>query len=200
MRIGIDFDNTIVCYDQVFHKVALEQGLIPADLPATKERVRDHLRATGREPAWTAMQGHVYGERMADVDPFPGALAFFRACRERDIAVFVISHKTRTPYAGPPHDLHAAALGWMDDHGFFDPERLGLTREHVFLEPTKRDKLLRIGAQQCTHFIDDLPEFLAEAEFPASARRIHFAPRGGGDPRFDPAAGWDEIAARLLGA
>ena len=48
-RIGIDFDNTIVCYDDVFHEVAREQGLIPNDLPANKGAVRDHLRAIGRE-------------------------------------------------------------------------------------------------------------------------------------------------------
>ena len=28
MRIGIDFDNTIVSYDALFHKVAREQGVI----------------------------------------------------------------------------------------------------------------------------------------------------------------------------
>ena len=41
MLIGIDFDNTIVCYDRVFHKAALEKGLIPADLPPSKGRVRE---------------------------------------------------------------------------------------------------------------------------------------------------------------
>jgi hypothetical protein len=26
MRVGVDFDNTIVCYDRVFHDVAVRQG------------------------------------------------------------------------------------------------------------------------------------------------------------------------------
>ncbi len=200
MRIGIDFDNTIVCYDRVFHLVALEQGVIPADLPQTKEKVRDHLRAVGQEPVWTAMQGYVYGQRMGDVDPFPGVLEFLRACREQGIAAFIVSHKTRTPYAGPPYDLHAAALGWMEARGLFAPDGIGLPREGVFLEPTKKDKLSRIGALGCTHFIDDLPEFLAETDFPAGVERIHFAPCGGGDARFSPCSGWPELTARLLGA
>ena len=55
LRIGVDFDNTIVCYDQVFHQVALEQGLIPPTLPVSKGGVRDHLRSVNNEDAWTAM-------------------------------------------------------------------------------------------------------------------------------------------------
>ena len=64
MHIGIDFDNTIVGYDSLFHRAALERGLIPPDLPATKSRVRDHLRRAGREDAWIELQGCVYGARL----------------------------------------------------------------------------------------------------------------------------------------
>ncbi len=201
MRIGIDFDNTIVCYDRVFHRVAREQGVIPADLPMTKERVRDHLRAVGQEPVWTAMQGYVYGKRMDDAEPFPGVLEFLRACRDRGVEAFIVSHKTRTPYAGPAYDLHAAALGWMEARGLFDPAGIGLLRERVFLEPTKVDKLARIGALGCTHFIDDLPEFLGEAGFPRGVTRLLFAPTGAGsaDPEVIHCASWTDIAGRIMG-
>ena len=55
MRIGVDFDNTIVCYDEVFHRVALERKLISPSLRVNKGAVRDHLRTIGREDAWTEM-------------------------------------------------------------------------------------------------------------------------------------------------
>jgi hypothetical protein len=29
MRIGLDFDNTIICYDAVFASAAVERGLLP---------------------------------------------------------------------------------------------------------------------------------------------------------------------------
>ena len=64
MRIGIDFDNTIVCYDDVFHKAASLQGLIPEGLPSSKNSVRDYLRKIGKEENWTRLQGTVYGSRM----------------------------------------------------------------------------------------------------------------------------------------
>jgi len=48
MRIGIDFDNTIACYDGVFHAAALERGLIPSELGRDKNSVRDYLNGAGR--------------------------------------------------------------------------------------------------------------------------------------------------------
>ena len=56
MRIGVDFDNTIACYDGVFHAAALERGLIPASVATDKTSVRDYLRALGRDAAFTELQ------------------------------------------------------------------------------------------------------------------------------------------------
>ena len=176
MIIGVDFDNTIVSYDAIFHRVAVERGLIPADVPRTKTAVRDHLRAQGKDAVFTELQGDVYGPRLVGAEMFPGVREFFSTCRERGVLVKIISHKTRHPYAGEPHDLHAAARGWLEHNEFFAADGVALPREEVFLEPTKAAKLERIAAEGCTHFIDDLPEFLAEPAFPAKAQRILFDP------------------------
>jgi hypothetical protein len=176
MRIGVDFDNTIVCYDALFHRVCRERDLIPAGLPVNKTDVRDHLRRIGREDDWTEMQGYVYGARMGEAEAFPGALDFFRACRSTSVDVCIISHKTRHPYRGEQHDLHRAAAAWLEQMGFHDPADIGLPRDRVFFELTKLDKLARIGREGCTHFIDDLPEFLAETAFPEAVDRILFDP------------------------
>src|SRR5262249_19597851 len=140
MKIGIDFDNTIVSYDSVFHRVALEQGLIAPAVPATKAAVRQALRDQGREEDWIAMQGYVYGARMLDAEPFPGVLAFFRraVAEGRDLAI--ISHKTSHPYRGPRYDLHQAAHDWLEQQGFYDPARIGLGRGRVYFELTKSAK------------------------------------------------------------
>jgi hypothetical protein len=174
MHIGVDFDNTIVCYDALFHKVAREQGLIPAEVPVNKSDVRNHLRRVGKEDAWTEMQGVVYGSRLVEASPYPGVIDFFQACRTAGIRVSIISHKTKHPFLGERHDLHAAAQGWLEQQGFFDPARIGLPRENAFFELTKQAKLERIARCGCTHFIDDLPEFLAEAGFSPGALRVLF--------------------------
>ncbi len=76
MRIGIDFDNTIACYDGVFHQAALERGLIPPDLARDKNSVRDHLNGSGRKDDFTELQGYVYGTRMELVSLYPGFAEF----------------------------------------------------------------------------------------------------------------------------
>ncbi len=197
MRIGIDFDNTIACYDNVFHAAALEVGLVPEALARDKTSVRDYLRETGREDAWTWLQGHVYGARMDLVSCYPGCRAFLRHAAQDGHQVFVISHKTRHPYRGPYHDLHAAARGFLARHA--------IPTEGAFFEPTQDDKRARITAQGCDVFIDDLPEFLAGCPPAVVARPILFDPQGhhpGGvwrDRRFKAFADWSTIEATLLG-
>jgi hypothetical protein len=198
MTIGLDFDNTIVSYDELFHRVAVESGRVPADLPASKEAVRDFLRNAGLEDVWTEMQGTVYGRRMAEARAFPGALETIASLKAAGHRVLIISHKTRYPFLGERWDLHAAARAWLDAQGFFDPERLGFGASDVFFEPTKEEKLARIARESCTHFVDDLPEILAHPLFPSGVDRLLFAPRpASGASGFPHAASWPEIFAWL---
>lgn len=176
MLIGVDFDNTIVCYDTLFHRIAVEQSLIPQELLVTKSSVRDYLRQVDNEDAWTQLQGYVYGSRMDEAPAYTGVLDFFSRCREANVEICVISHKTKEPFQGPMYDLHGVAYKWLEAQGFFEPAGIGLRRENVHFELTKQEKLQRIAESGCTHFIDDLPEFLAEADFPAQVDRILFDP------------------------
>ena len=198
MHVGIDFDNTIVCYDKVFYEVAIESKLIPSGMPQDKNSVRDYLRQIGEEDKWTRLQGLVYGAKMDEAETFPGVFDFMNWCQENRIAISIISHKTRHPYMGPKYDLHLAALQWMENQGFFDPTKLGLPRAQVFLELTKADKIKCIKDAGCTHFIDDLPEFLSEPDFPKNIISILFDPNNTVTTRdfpFRRCSSWDEILA-----
>ncbi len=200
MLVGVDFDNTIVCYDQLFYRVAVERGLLLPQVPVSKGKVRDYLRQCGREDAWTELQGYVYGARMHEAYPFPGVLEFFRRCKEQALTVCIISHKTRLPFQGPIYDLHQAAHSWLESQGFYDPSGIGLLPHQVYFELTKQEKLARIVQVGCSHFIDDLPEFLAEPEFPAGVKRILFDPNAdhSADNLFDRASSWADIEATLV--
>jgi hypothetical protein len=199
VRIGVDFDNTLVSYDELFHELAREQGLIPADLAVSKTVIRDYLRAAGREPAWTALQGLAYGTEIRRARPFPGALDFFGACQAAGVPVSIVSHKTRVPYLGQAVDLHAAARGWLGAHGFVGPTT-GLDLDDVYFELTKEAKIERLAALGCTHFVDDLPEFLRHPSFPAAVRRLLFDPlaQHALEVELQRASSWREIEALLL--
>lgn len=177
MRIGLDFDNTIVSYDSLFHKVALEQSLIPADLPRTKLAVRDYLRSQGKEDVWIEMQGYVYGARMSEAEAYLGAFDFFRWARAHGVPVFIVSHKTRYPFAGPRYDLHEAARKWVAEHLHNESESF-LGPEAVYFELTKEEKLARITEVGCNLYLDDLPEILLAPSFPSATEPLLFDPDG----------------------
>ena len=176
MRIGIDFDNTIACYDGVFHAPRWSAALIPPDLPSDKNSVRDHLNGSGRKDEFTELQGYVYGARMDLVALYPGVLEFFDAAREG-------GHDAlhRQPQDAPPASRRALR-----------PSRLGPrvspvamrrrwrhpTPESVFFEETKELKVARVAALDLDVFIDDLPEILAMPGFPARTAPILFDPEG----------------------
>jgi hypothetical protein len=194
MRIGIDFDNTIVSYDALFHRIALEQGAIPEETPVSKLAVRDYLRSIGKEDVWTEMQGYVYGARMDEAEAYPGVLAFLRWARGSCIDISIVSHKTRYPFVGEKYDLHQAAGNWIKNH-LVDGARPLVATGHIHFELTKDDKLRRIKAECCEWFIDDLPEILQAPTFPVAARPILFDPDGhhAGKTELSTMTGWCEI-------
>lgn len=178
MKIGFDFDNTIVSYDALFHRVATEQSLIPPELAKSKLAVRDYLRQAGQEDLWTEMQGYVYGARMDDAEAYPGVIEFIRFAREKGIAMTIVSHKTRHPFIGPNYDLHEAARSWVGKY-LIDGMNDLIHPDKVFFELTKEEKIARIADTECDFFIDDLPEILMMPGFPPRTVGMLFDPDNG---------------------
>lgn len=174
MRLGFDFDNTLISYDRLFRRVALDKALIPEATPSQKNAVRDHLRQQGIEDEWTRMQGEVYGGRILEAEAYQGMQTTLQTLKTMRIPMCIVSHKTRTPYLGDPLDLHAAARGWLRQQGFFDPQGLDWSEDQIFFELTKEAKVARILSLGCTHFVDDLPEILEM--LPDSVVKILFDP------------------------
>ncbi len=192
MRIGIDFDNTLVCYDEVFHEVGVAHGLIPLSVGTSKAAVKAYLESEGKGGDWTALQGHVYGPEILAAQPFPGAEAFLRRCAELGIEVCLVSHKTLRSVKGPKADLHAWARKWLDRYGF--------TKHFsdVVFDETREGKLARIGELGCELYIDDHLEVLASKRWPVGVRKVLFDPHDehASEP-YERVTGWDG-ATRLV--
>lgn len=197
MRLGFDFDNTLISYDTLFRQVALDQGLIPADTPPQKNAVRDYLRKIGQEDAWTRLQGEVYGGRIREAEPYEGMQETLRQLGGKEIPMVIVSHKTRWPFLGERYDLHEAARGWLEQQGFHSADGLGWLPGQVFFELTKEDKAARIAALGCTHYVDDLPEILDM--LPPSIEKILFAPAGAAvtSPEWKVMTSWHQLPALL---
>ena len=110
MIIGLDFDNTIVCYDSLFYRVAVDRKLIPYSIGRSKVAVKKHLIDCDQEEQWTELQGLVYGERLIDAEAFPGALKAIECFHALGHRVHIISHKTKYPFIGEHYDLSRGSL------------------------------------------------------------------------------------------
>ena len=200
-RIGIDFDNTLAGYDHLFADAARGRGWGHVPVDQGKQALRDALRAgPDGENNWRSLQAEVYGVRMAEAKLFDGAVDFFGHCRERGVTVSIISHKTRYAVADPGGvDLHTASLNWMRLQGFFTEEGFGLDPEQVFFEASRADKLARIAALDCTHFIDDLEEVLLAPEFPKGVKRYLIAAGAMDAPELTSCRSWRDITEDIFG-
>ena len=172
--IGIDFDNTLVSYDALIHKVALERGLITPATDVSKRTVRDQIRSgPGGDIEWQKLQALVYGPMMPQAELMAGAADFVRHCRARNWPVYVVSHKTEfAGYDETRTNLRDAALAWMTSQRFFEAAGLGFARADVFFEGTRDAKIARIRSLGCTHFIDDLEEVFVDPSFPADVQKF----------------------------
>ena len=198
LRIGIDFDNTIVCYDEVFVRAAKAEGLIPQDFRGGKASVRDFIRGlSGGEEKWQRLQGRVYSDQMEGAALFAGAARFLSRCRRRaDTNVFIVSHKTEFGHFDASGiNLRQVARAWMVKHGFFEKGGFNLSSDALYFEQTRDDKIKRIARLGCTHFIDDLEEVLGHSRFPAGVRRILFLNGRSDIPAvtYEVCADWQEI-------
>lgn len=188
--IGVDLDNTLACYDELFHAAANQERLIELSAPKSKEKIRDAIRLLpDGESKWTRLQAIVYGPRMLGATAFAGSEDFLRHCTARRTRALIVSHKTQfATLDGKQVDLRESALAWMKTKKFFDADGCGLSPDDVFFESTRSEKIERIRSLNCTHFIDDLAEVFAESSFPRDIAKLLFAPHGAN-------AGSEEIEA-----
>jgi hypothetical protein len=193
MKIGIDLDNTLICYDQAFQRVGREEGLLPSSFEGDKAAVKRALMKERPDGLlWETLQGLVYGRRIDAATLFDGVAQFLEACRGRGDTIAIVSHKTELAHHDPLRtDLRAAALQWMEAKRFFEPAGLGLQRRNVFFEGTREEKIRRIAALDLELFVDDLAEVLGHEDMPAACRKVLF----GQEPqnRFEQYATWSEL-------
>lgn len=194
MKIGIDFDNTIVCYDEAIRVLAKERLEMPPEAYKDKLTIRDYLRSEGRENEWTAFQGELYGPGMELARPFEGAIEAMQELVSQGHELMILSHRSRKPYAGKEYDLHSAARYWV---------KTRLEAEGIFNEPsavvefleTKEEKIARVSELACFAFIDDLPEILDSPRFPIDVVKILFDPteRHGNKTQYKRVKHWVEL-------
>jgi hypothetical protein len=200
VKIGLDLDNTLIQYDELFVRVARERGIVGPTFVGTKRAVRDFARTLpDGEVRWQQLQAEVYGPAIGGAIAADGALDFIRRARRSGAELAIVSHKSIYSNLGESRvNLREAALGWLRTSGIIGAD--AIAERDIHFEGTRDEKIARIAALEFTHFIDDLEEIFEHPHFPPGVTRMLFttAPMPAGP--YDVYASFAEIAHVLVPA
>ena len=165
MFFGVDFDNTIADYDNLFFHLAVEKNIISKGKKFGKKEIKEKLVAEGREEDWRLLQSIAYGSRMLDAELSSGFADFVKKARNRGFDISIVSHKTCfSNFTNNGINLRDVALRWMEKHSFFC--KLGFSQEEIFFESSKLNKIRKIRHLNFSHFVDDLVEIFQNSNWP----------------------------------
>jgi hypothetical protein len=194
MIIGIDFDNTIINYSDLFYEAGLSLGVLPDNAGFSKKTIREYLIGIGREDDWIKIQGLVYGEYIRNAKVMDGFSPFSDLCYENGWKIFIISHKTQDSIVGEKFNLRTPAINWLEKNRIFGMDIRGAV-EGVFFEATRSEKVGRINQLGCDIMIDDLAEVLLHPDLLEGIIKILYDPdrKSTPDPGYFTAGSWDQI-------
>ena len=172
LHIGLDFDNTIVLYDEIFYHYALKKKYIDPNIPKTKKAVRYALIKKNQEHIFTEIQGIVYGKLIKNAPLQSGFINSLTLLSKMDCKISIVSHKTKYPIIGEKFNLHESALNWLKNNQVINNKDFILKEENIFFEETEIQKINRIKEIKCTHYVDDLKKILLK--LPKNISKIHF--------------------------
>ena len=167
-RIGIDFDNTIAIYSDVFRKVALKNKLIAKNWFGTKAELRKKIIFEKNVEVWKKLQGQVYGAYMHNASPSKYLNEFILKAQILESKIFIVSHKTEFGhYDEKKIKLRDEAIRWIKKKGY-------LKNIKIFFENSIPEKIERINSLKLDYFIDDLEIILNHKLISKKTKKILF--------------------------
>lgn len=163
MNIGIDLDNTIIDYSDVFIIAADYLKISLPECVKSKFEIREFLRSTeGGESTWQRIQGIVYGKFLnKHAKIFPGLLRFLWRCREKGYEITIVSHKTEFGnYDIDEYSLRDEASSFLFSQSITSGENPLV--KNVFFHNNYLDKINFIKHHNFDWFIDDLEDVIID--------------------------------------
>ena len=203
MKIGIDFDNTIANYDEVFFSVFDSFGF---ELPVSitrKEDLKDWLKKTQNQSdlIWQKIQGKVYGKFMNQAKLNNGVANFFLRAKKNSASIYIVSHKTLYGHFDEEKvNLRTEAMKWLEKKNFFDQRFLSISENNVFFLKSREDKVKKINELGLDYFIDDLSEVYDEPLFPKNTYKILYNKKNPDNVNIDyKTDSWNKISNKIFG-
>ena len=176
IRIGIDFDNTIICYDDLFVRAVREKNWdLGSECGESKAAIKHRLLSLdGNDFRWQELQAIVYGILIKDATPFPEVIETLKYFKDEGVyELFIVSHKTPASLYLKHVTLIDKAEHWIQSHRITD----FVPVENIFFRPLRDEKIDVIRSLDLDFFIDDLLEVLHDKNFPP-IHSLFFNPDG----------------------
>jgi hypothetical protein len=171
-HIGLDFDNTIVNYYNVYKSLA-QRFNIPTNGVINKNIIRNYIISEFGEPQWTKLQGEIYGPLMKLATFSEGFEKFISNIHNSESAkVTIISHRTKIPDSGDSYNLHEFADEWLKKN--FTQSLMN--KINIFFLETIEKKIDQINTSKVDCFVDDLEKILTHPSLSEDIKRILYAP------------------------
>ena len=169
MRVGIDLDNTIINYSNIFSEICKDYDL-KINKKNPKLQLKTYIRKYISKKKWTKIQGEVYGEKIFKADIFQNFKSFLKFAKRNSIEIIIISHKSKNPILGKKINLHSKALLFLEKKLDFK----FLKNKNIFFENSLSNKIKKITDCECDYFVDDLLDVFKNKKFPATTEKLLF--------------------------
>ena len=192
MRIGFDFDNTIVDYDLVFTQIANELNLEYLDSP--KNSIKNYYEVElGQPNSWKKIQFKVYCELISKIAPSEKFITLLNWLINNSHDIFIVSHKTQNIKINNKNlNLRQPAKKWIEDNiPTFNKER-------IFFESSAIAKIRKIKSLNLDFFVDDLMTILNHRQFPQITKKILFNSSLDKLNKIYIASNWDEVKKYII--
>jgi len=199
-KIGIDLDNTIICYDLAFQLAARKFRLIDNHVVLPKESLRNQIRKRKNgEEQWQKLQGYVYGKGILNAEIFPGLYRFLWRCHKNKVKVEIVSHKTKYGhFDADKTSLRDASNNFLSDKNIINSS-IRLINKITYTDSLK-DKLNYIKRNNFDWFVDDLVE-VADSILVDGQKSILFSPGNQINKLYGNISNsWEEIENLLFGS
>ena len=195
MLVGLDLDNTIIDYSQLFQKLLIEQAWCK-EQPDSKQELKNVVVALENgQQKWEFLQWQAYGPRCSEARLSSGFLNFLEQGHQKKFQFCVLSHKT--VFASQDHrhihPLRESAIQALDKWGVFSVPGSPLTQNDVHFADHREEKLSLIHKMGCDIFVDDLFEVLEHPQFPKTTKPIWFSSQENINTSLKPYSCWDSV-------
>jgi hypothetical protein len=173
MNVGIDLDNTLIDYREAYSKISKSMNL---QLKETdKTTIKNYLTDSQNDDfEWQRFQSILYTQGLEFAETAPGLIDFLNYCKNNDVKVFLISHKTlTTPREFGSQDLRTPALDWLRRKNVI-PDLVSL--DNIYFCESKNSKINKIVSLKCDLFVDDLKEILNSEHLSSNTKKVLYSP------------------------